>query len=323
VGRPTRRQPAGAAVRLTTLSGATTVRLTTLSGATALPTPLSTGATALPTPLSTGATALPTPLSTGATARPTSPFTSAAGVASSLPRAGGSTHARGPLPPSEECGALRPEPTPTAGRTGRRSANTAPGTGSVADVRCVTVLPTGSPGPSFGRAKRGSGAGLLSVTVLPTGSRWPPPLWAGPASRGSGAGVRCVTVLSAGSTRPRARRRAGTPCASAPCHSCHANSLLSPRANKARTQPGTGLGRLSRRRPTLPGGRPPSTIGAGGLNFRVRDGNGCGPTAIATGNLAEVRYVVASLQSWRLLERSIASTSGDDPQAFGRLVPVG
>jgi hypothetical protein len=30
--------------------------------------------------------------------------------------------------------------------------------------------------------------------------------------------------------------------------------------------------------------RPHSTIGAGGLNFRVRDGNGCDPSALATGN---------------------------------------
>jgi hypothetical protein len=37
-----------------------------------------------------------------------------------------------------------------------------------------------------------------------------------------------------------------------------------------------------RRRPTLPGGLPPSTIGAGGLNFRVRNGNGCDPSAVAT-----------------------------------------
>ena len=42
----------------------------------------------------------------------------------------------------------------------------------------------------------------------------------------------------------------------------------------------------SRRRPTLPGGLPPSTIGAGGLHFRVRNGNGCFPAAIATGNLS-------------------------------------
>ena len=37
-----------------------------------------------------------------------------------------------------------------------------------------------------------------------------------------------------------------------------------------------------RRRPTLPPSRPGSTIGAGGLNFRVRDGTGCSPSAIAT-----------------------------------------
>ena len=37
-----------------------------------------------------------------------------------------------------------------------------------------------------------------------------------------------------------------------------------------------------RRRPTLPGSLPPSTIGAGGLNFRVRNGNGCDPAAMAT-----------------------------------------
>ena len=39
-----------------------------------------------------------------------------------------------------------------------------------------------------------------------------------------------------------------------------------------------------RRRPTLPGTLVPSTIGAGGLNFRVQNGNGCDPAAIATEN---------------------------------------
>ena len=53
----------------------------------------------------------------------------------------------------------------------------------------------------------------------------------------------------------------------------------------------------NRRRPTLPGALAPSTIGAGGLNCRVRDGNGCYPTAIAT-------EICASS-----LENSIASTS--------------
>ena len=35
-------------------------------------------------------------------------------------------------------------------------------------------------------------------------------------------------------------------------------------------------------RPTLPGPCGPSTIGAGGLNCRVRDGNECVPSAIIT-----------------------------------------
>jgi len=39
-----------------------------------------------------------------------------------------------------------------------------------------------------------------------------------------------------------------------------------------------------RRRPALPGGDPPSTIGAEGLNFCVRNGNRWIPFAIATGN---------------------------------------
>jgi len=39
-----------------------------------------------------------------------------------------------------------------------------------------------------------------------------------------------------------------------------------------------------RRRPTLPRGRPRSTIGAGGLNFSVRNGKRCDPSAKATEN---------------------------------------
>ena len=44
----------------------------------------------------------------------------------------------------------------------------------------------------------------------------------------------------------------------------------------------------SRQRPTLPRSHPRSTIGAEGLNDRVRNGNGCGPLAMITGkNLTE------------------------------------
>ena len=58
-------------------------------------------------------------------------------------------------------------------------------------------------------------------------------------------------------------------------------------ANVKSPTPSKGGGALKvfRRRPTLPDGYPSSTIGAGGLNFRVRDGNGCRPSAIATGKV--------------------------------------
>ena len=45
------------------------------------------------------------------------------------------------------------------------------------------------------------------------------------------------------------------------------------------------LGKDSRQRPTFPRGRPRSIISAEGLNYRVRDGNGWNPFAIATGKL--------------------------------------
>ena len=44
-----------------------------------------------------------------------------------------------------------------------------------------------------------------------------------------------------------------------------------------------------RRRPTLPQGRPCSTIGAGRLNFRVRYGSGCAPAAVAAGPRGALR----------------------------------
>src|SRR5258705_8217511 len=42
---------------------------------------------------------------------------------------------------------------------------------------------------------------------------------------------------------------------------------------------------LSRRRPTFPHSYPCSIIGPARLNFRVRDGNGCDPRGMTTGNL--------------------------------------
>ena len=78
------------------------------------------------------------------------------------------------------------------------------------------------------------------------------------------------------------------------------------------------LVREIRRRPTLPGRIHPSTIGADRLNFRVRNGNGCGPVAIATETCHG-----ASPPKWREPhENSIANTSADPsprPISTGRL----
>ena len=50
----------------------------------------------------------------------------------------------------------------------------------------------------------------------------------------------------------------------------------------------------SRRRPIFPKGCPLSIFGAGELNFRVRDGNGCGLSARVTGILASGRVSAAA-----------------------------
>jgi hypothetical protein len=68
-----------------------------------------------------------------------------------------------------------------------------------------------------------------------------------------------------------------------------------------------GWGHNIRQRPTLPRGFPRSTIGSGGLNFRVRDGNGCDPSDIATGKLSQ--SAVRNVRSKQLLE--VGSTAGN------------
>ena len=47
-----------------------------------------------------------------------------------------------------------------------------------------------------------------------------------------------------------------------------------------------------RRCSTLPPRRQGSTIDAGGLNLRVRNGYGCDPSAIATGNISRCYVMV-------------------------------
>ena len=52
------------------------------------------------------------------------------------------------------------------------------------------------------------------------------------------------------------------------------------RAPETRRAPRGRSSKVIRRLPTLPGGCPPSTIGAGGLNFSVRNGKRCTPAAM-------------------------------------------
>lgn len=67
-----------------------------------------------------------------------------------------------------------------------------------------------------------------------------------------------------------------------------------------------GFSKRIRQRPTLPRGFPRSTIGSGGLNFRVRDGNGWDPSDIATGKQATV-HTKGKFQF--IAERSLAVRS--------------
>ena len=54
---------------------------------------------------------------------------------------------------------------------------------------------------------------------------------------------------------------------------------------------------MFRQRPTLPPRLQGSTIGAGGLNFRVRYGTGCLPSAMTTETLWSLRYT-GNLQNY-------------------------
>ena len=60
----------------------------------------------------------------------------------------------------------------------------------------------------------------------------------------------------------------------------------------------------SRQRPSLPRSRPRSTIGPEGLNFRVRDGNGCDPLGKITekpDNSRQRTNVLGRAQDWQSL----------------------
>ena len=93
-------------------------------------------------------------------------------------------------------------------------------------------------------------------------------------------GHRCYRLDGHG----RNPRRAATSCRLRPLSPTsrtvhtHKNKRAAPRHGG---RPSNG----ARRCPTLPRGLPRSTIGAGGLNFRVRNGSGCFPFAVAAATL--------------------------------------
>ncbi len=121
---------------------------------------------------------------------------------------------------------------------------------------------------------------------------------------GSRPGASCVGAGGRRSPGGRRGRRLGI--GGVPWDAAYFQKSRPGRAGKTRRGPPSGgpLQSEIRRRPTLPGGLPPSTIGAGGLNFRVRNGNGCDPSAIAT----EISCHSGDAVGRPLPEDSIAST---------------
>src|SRR5215470_6884378 len=80
---------------------------------------------------------------------------------------------------------------------------------------------------------------------------------------------------------------------------------------------------LPRQRPTLPRRYQRSTIGPGGLNFRVRDGNGCGPSGNATGNRMAIEYVDSRVQPSEVIFGRRRMDECNVVKPHGRLVPLG
>jgi hypothetical protein len=76
---------------------------------------------------------------------------------------------------------------------------------------------------------------------------------------------------------------------------------------------------VTRQRPTFPRPRGSSIIGLGGLNFRVRYGNGCGPSGKATGNSVEQVSAIRSQRS--ASARSMSEPEGCQLMADGYLRP--
>ena len=92
------------------------------------------------------------------------------------------------------------------------------------------------------------------------------------------------TTVGGGAARidPRPGRRRGASSASRLSDRTASRPRPNDTRERRRAPEGARTSKMSRRRPTLPPRYRDSTIGAGGLNFRVRNGTGCFPSAMAT-----------------------------------------
>ena len=190
----------------------------------------------------------------------------------------------------------------------------APAYPSASARMCPTTLATGGARARPGAAavaRPGAGAGARPGAGASASAGAHPRAGAHPcacAGAGAGAGARCHPTLTAVTRNHQSRDQHGhhpahnrpavppepDPSPRRPAVAAHAFSLhrSCPRSKTAgHLDSMTGRCTRARRRPTLPHDLPCSTIGAGGLNCRVRNGNGCCPSAIATGNASSGPWV--------------------------------
>ncbi len=194
--------------------------------------------------------------------------------------------------PSRSCAVPRPASAPLrrVPSACRRRSRPSPHAGRPHRPTVLKAVPDCRPMSTLARRRHSHGRHLLNrrsplhARSRSRGERAEQPERAGPGAptgRDDSAGGNSEASVD---STCRLRRSPGVAGARTP----HA-PRLGPKTTKApssRSSEGAFRHQKSRRRPTLPGGLPPSTIGAGGLNCRVRNGNGCFPAAMATGNLA-------------------------------------
>ena len=143
----------------------------------------------------------------------------------------------------------------------------------------------------------GAAIGRPTPSLNPKGQRWharPPspsnsptkptnPLVIRRLREARGSHDRFAVARAIGRSAPSRHEQTATP---RPNRSADSRHIASERYAKTKNPAQVSLSGVSkriRRRPTLPQRSLCSTIGPGGLNFRVRDGIGWGPSGIATG----------------------------------------